>query len=95
MMPTLIQAKPDSPEREAAFAAMVQFLEAHEISPSVFFNAIIPRIVFCCHNYTRADEDGNPIVEMNLGPVLLRNKENERRRKALERQGKPNFDAAL
>lgn len=85
---TTIVAQAYGPEEEAAFAALQKWCRFHHVSPNQFVNIIISKAMFCLRNYTTADRDGNPVVEMNLGKITLQTRKNARRRKQyIKRQG--------
>lgn len=90
-----IVAKPESSEDEAAFATLQKFLQDHDISPGELLNKVMSRVAYCVRHYTKADVNGNPVVEMNLGSVTLRNRPNARADKRKERRSRPNFDSSF
>jgi hypothetical protein len=59
-------------ETEEEFWVVKDFCEQHRVTFSAFFNSILPSAAHCIRNYTKINEDGNPVVEMNLGEIEIK-----------------------
>ena len=57
---------------EEDFWTVKNFCAKHNITPSAFFNSILPAAAHCLNNYTTINENGEPVVELNLGAVTIK-----------------------
>lgn len=59
-------------ETEEDFWVIKDFCEQHRVSFSAFLNSMLPSMAHCIRNYTKIDEQGDPVIEMNLGEVTIK-----------------------
>jgi len=66
-----IELTASTPEHVGTQKMLLKWLRDHNVPTNTFFQAIMPKIVFCLQNYTRADEKGRPIVTLNLAETTI------------------------
>jgi hypothetical protein len=59
-------------DTEANWAVIVKWCHDNNTTVANLLNSMLPAISFCVQNYTTANENGMPQVELNLGKITLR-----------------------
>lgn len=81
-----------TPEQEGMMAAFDKWCKDHNVPINTFFLAIMPKVLFCLQNYTRADERGRAIVTLNLAETVIDTHDTIRRKPRPKRRG---YDSAF